>query len=52
MCFVRLLKHWYMEQMMQIKLGKHFSEPFHVSNGLDKGGTESIVACCLFRFVQ
>ena len=37
MCFVHLLKHWYKEQTMQIKRGKHFSEPFHVSNGLDKG---------------
>jgi len=37
MCFVRLLKHWYKEQTMQIKWGKHFSELFHVSMGLDKG---------------
>jgi len=38
MCFVRLLKHWCMEQTMQIKWGKHFSEPFHVSNGVRQGG--------------
>ena len=38
MCFVRLLKHWYKEQTMQIKWGKHFSEPFHVSNGVRQGG--------------
>jgi len=37
MCFVRLLKHWYKEQTMQIKWGKHFSEPFHVSNEVGKG---------------
>jgi len=34
MCFVRLLKHWYNEQTMQIKRGKHLSEPFHVTNGV------------------
>ena len=38
MCFVRLLKHWYKEQTMQIKWGKHFSELFHVSNGVGQGG--------------
>ena len=37
MCFVRLPKHWYKEQMMPIKWGKHFSEPFHVSNGVGQG---------------
>ena len=37
MCFVRLLKHWYKEQKRQIKWGKHFSEPFHVSNGVRQG---------------
>ena len=37
MCFVRLLKHWYKEQTMQIKWGKHFSELFHVSNGVRQG---------------
>jgi len=37
MCFVRILKHWYKEQTMQIKWGKHFSEPFHVSNGVRQG---------------
>jgi len=29
-CFVRLLKHWYKKQTMQVKWVKHFSEPFHV----------------------
>ena len=29
MCFVRLKKHCYKEQTMQIKWGKHLSEPFH-----------------------
>jgi len=38
MCFVRLLKHRYKEQTMQIKWGKHFSEPFHVSNGVRQEG--------------
>ena len=33
MCFVRILKHWYKEQTMQIKWRKNFSEPFNVSNG-------------------
>ena len=41
MCFVRLLKHWYKEQTMQIKWGKHFSEPFHASNGVRQGGVLS-----------
>ena len=45
MCFVRLLKHWYKEQTMQIKCGKHFSEPFHVSNGVRQGG---VLSPCLF----
>jgi len=31
---VRLLKHWYKEQTMQMKWGKHLSEPFHVTNGV------------------
>ena len=37
MCFMRLLKHWYKEQTTQIKWGKHFSEPFHVSKGVRQG---------------
>jgi len=37
MCFVHLLKHGYKEQTMQIKWGKHFSEPFYVSNGVRQG---------------
>jgi len=37
----RLLKHWYKEQTMQIKWGKHFSELFHVSNGVRQGGALS-----------
>jgi len=41
MCFVRLLKHWYKEQTMQIKWSKHFSEPLHVSNGVRQGGVLS-----------
>ena len=41
MCFVRLLKHWHKEQTMQIKWGKHFSEPFHVPNGVGQGGALS-----------
>ena len=41
MCFVRLLKHWYKEQTMQIKWAKHFSEPFRVSNGVRQGGVVS-----------
>jgi len=41
MCFVRLLKHWYKEQKMQIKWGKQFSEAFHVSNGVRQGGVLS-----------
>jgi len=27
-CFVRLLKHWYKEQTMQIKRGKYFLNRF------------------------
>ena len=38
---VTALKHWYKEQTMQIKWGKHFSEPFHVSNGVRQGGVLS-----------
>jgi len=38
MCFVLLLKHWYKEQMMQVKWGKQLSEPFHVTNGVRQGG--------------
>ena len=41
MCFVRLLNHWYKEQTMQIKWSKHFSELFHVSNGVRQGGVLS-----------
>ena len=41
MCFVRLLQHWYKEQTMQTKWGKHFSEPFHVSNGVRQWGVLS-----------
>jgi len=41
MCFVGLLKHWYKEQTMQVKWGKHFSEPFHVPNGVRQGGVLS-----------
>ena len=41
MCFVRLLKHWYKEQTMQVKWGEHFSEPFHVFNGVRQGGVLS-----------
>jgi len=37
MCFVRLLKHRYKEQTVQIKWGKYFSGPFHVSNGVRQG---------------
>jgi len=47
MCFVRLLKHWYKEQTMQTKWGKHFSEPFHVSIGVRQAGVLSILVCCL-----
>jgi len=35
------VKHWYKEQTMQIKWGKHFSEPFHVTNGVRQGGVWS-----------
>jgi len=31
MCFVHLLKHWYKEETMQIKWGKHLSETFRFS---------------------
>ena len=41
MCFVQLLKHWYKEQMMQIKWGKHLSEPFLVTNGVRQMGVLS-----------
>jgi len=41
MCFVHLLKHWYKEQTMQMKWGKNFSEPFHVSNGVRQRGVLS-----------
>ena len=41
MCFVRLLKQWYKEQTMQIKWGKHFYEPFHVSNRVEQRGVVS-----------
>ena len=41
MCFVRPLKHWYKEHTMQIKWGKHLSEPFHVTNGFRQGGVLS-----------
>ena len=36
-----LLKKPNKEQTMQIKWGKHFSEPFHVSNGVRQGGVLS-----------
>ena len=42
--FVRLIKHWYKEQMMQIKWGKHLSEPLHVSNVVRQG--EYLVHTC------
>ena len=41
MCFVHLLKHWHKEQTMQIKWGKHFSEPFHACKGVRQGGVLS-----------
>ena len=41
MCFVCLQKHWYKEQTMQIKWGKHYSESFHVSNGVRQKGVLS-----------
>jgi len=37
MCFVRLLKHWYKEQTMQISWGRHLSEPFLMSLGVRQG---------------
>jgi len=42
MCVVQLLKHWYKEQMMQIKCGEHLSEPFHVTNGVRQRGVLSL----------
>jgi len=45
MYFVWLLKHWYKEQMMQIKWGEYFSEQFHVTNGAKHGG---VLSPCLF----
>ena len=41
MRFVRLLKHWYKEQIMQINWGKHLPEPFHVTNGVTQRGVLS-----------
>jgi len=41
MHFVRLLKHWYKEQAIQRKRGKHLSEPFHVISGVTQGGVLS-----------
>jgi len=41
MCLMRLLKHWYKEQTMQTKWGKHLSEPFHVTYGVRQGGVLS-----------
>ena len=41
MCFVRLPNHWYKEQTMQIKWGKHFSELFRVSSRVRQGGVLS-----------
>jgi len=41
MYFVRLLQHWYKEQMMQVKWGKHLSDPFNVTNGVRQGGVLS-----------
>ena len=38
---MRLLKHRYKEQTMHMKWGKHFSELFHVSNGVRQGGVLS-----------
>jgi len=42
---VRLLKHWYKEQMMQTKWGKHLFEPFHVTNGITQ---EEVLSPYLF----
>jgi len=47
MYFVRLLKHWYKEQTMQIKWGKHLSDPFHVTNGVRRG--QVLLVCCIFK---
>jgi len=41
-CFVHLLRHWYKDQMTQIKWGKHFSELFHVLNGVRQRGVLSL----------
>jgi len=41
MCFVRLLEQWCKEQTMQIQLGNHLYEPFHVTNGVRQGGVLS-----------
>ena len=40
MCFMRLMKHWYEEQTMQLKWGKHLSQPF-VTNGVRQRGVLS-----------
>ena len=48
-CFVRQLKHCYKEQTMQIKWGKHFSEPFYVTNAVRQGGVLSPSCLLLFR---
>jgi len=48
MCFVRLLKHWYKEQTMQIKWVKHFSEPFNVSYGVRQAGVLSLYLCAVY----
>ena len=50
MCFVRLLKHWFKKQKMQKKWGKHFSEPFHLSNGVRQGGYW-VHTCLLFIYM-
>jgi len=39
--FVRLLKHWYKEQTIQIKWSKHLSEPLLVTNVVRQGGVWS-----------
>jgi len=48
MCFVRLLKHWFKKQKMQKNGASIFLNRFICLMGLDKGGTESILVCCLF----